>query len=684
MMDVMRANYRAEATDLLAQLESSLLELEASPEDAECVGQVFRQMHTIKGSGAMFGFDRIATFTHVIETTFDLVRSGKLKVSPELITTTLRARDHIKSLLEAEFGGPTPDLAIEQVLLGCYQRWAGLEAPLAAAKVETGPAGGELATFRIHFRPPADAFLRGINLVLLLNALREMGACTVVGQTRELPELGSLNPEHCYLYWDIELRTRESENTIRDTFIFVEDDSELTIERLAEQEPNRGPDVVQVAVESPTPMAERPVEANLAHPGGAPAASAEQERVKQITAERAKAQESATIRVAAEKLDSLVNTVGEMVTAQARLSQLAAAAGDPELDFAVEELERLTGRLRDDTMSIRMLPIGATFSRFRRLVRDLCRDLGKEIELVTEGGETELDKTVIEQLNDPLVHIIRNSIDHGIESPEVRRAAGKPARATVRLSAVHSGTHVLVRITDDGAGLDRARILAKAVERGLVPGGVELPDSEVFSLIFRPGFSTAAAVTEISGRGVGLDVVQRSIQALRGSVDVRSVPGQGTTFTLKLPLTMAIIEGLLVEVGEQQYVMPMCNVVECVELTREDIRRNHGRKSVVVRNELVPYVGLREYFGLGGPAPEFSQVMLADTERGKFGFVVDRVIGDHQTVVKSLGRVYAGVESVSGATILGDGNVALILDLEKMAKEAVEHADDGQPVHVEA
>ncbi len=364
-----------------------------------------------------------------------------------------------------------------------------------------------------------------------------------------------------------------------------------------------------------------------------------------------------------------MNLVGELVTVQARLSQTAAGRGDALLDTIAEEVERLTNELRDTALNIRMLPIGTTFSKFKRLVRDLSVELGKDIELTTAGAETELDKTVIEKLNDPLVHLIRNSIDHGIEMPEDREAAGKPRQGTVHLAAVHSGDSVLITITDDGAGLDKEAIRAKGLERGLVTTGAELSDKEIYNLIFAPGFSTARKVTSVSGRGVGMDVVKKAIDALRGTIDITSERGKGSTITIKLPLTLAIIESLLVKIGTDCFVMPLSIVEECIELTREDVANAHGRNLANVRDQIIPYIPLRERFRIPGELPEIEQIVITSIQGSRIGFVVDDVIGEHQTVIKSLGKMYKDVKGLSGATILGDGSVALILDVPHLVRE---------------
>lgn len=638
MQEQLRASYREEAADLLQQLERTLLELEKSPLDSDLVGRAFRQMHTIKGSGAMFGFDEIAGFTHQVETVFDLVRARHVPVTPALISLSLEARDYIQNLLDAAFGGPPPPPALGDRLRRQFGDLSGRAEPRplagdsAAASQPIAPA-----RYRIRFEPPADVFRSGTRLLPLLLELQALGQCSLCCFTDRIPLLDALDPELCYLRWEASLATPEPETAIREVFLFVEEDSVLSIE----------PDSGQHSEGPRTPATKSP-ESNRVSSG-----------------------ETSTIRVPADKLDNLVNAVGEMVTAQARLGRLAASLGDPELDFVCQEMERLIDRLRAETMGMRMLPIGATFSRFGRLVRDLSRELGKQVELLTDGGETEIDKNVLELLNDPLVHIIRNAIDHGIESPAARAAAGKPTRGTLRLTAIHAGGHVLIRVSDDGAGLDPSAILAKAVERGLVPPENNLAETEIYRLIFHPGFSTASRITEVSGRGVGLDVVQKNITALRGSVEVRSRQAEGTSFTLKLPLTLAIIDGLLVSSGAEYFVFPLSNVQECVEL-HENGRR--AGNTVTVRNELIPYISLRKYFRIPGNPPPISQVMLVDTELGRFGLAVDRVIGDHQTVIKNLGPVFRCAEAVSGATILGDGSVALILDLERLVRDAMEQS----------
>jgi two-component system chemotaxis sensor kinase CheA len=676
--------------------------LEEDPGDEELIGRVFRALHTIKGSGAMAGFDDIAAFTHDVETVFDLVRNEKLGVTKTLVDLTLRAGDRIRSMLDGSDGGPAVGTSgAGEITNALRQLIAEPADPAVPVLTKVLPAtDDELEqvekTYRISMRPVLEIFSRGANPVLMLNELREMGECTTIAHTEAIPDLEDIDPEKCHISWDVILTTRRGVNAIKDVFIFVEDECELAIEVIDDPGPEgddapqkrigeilieRGfvtRDDLRKALGDQKRIGELLVEKGLVAPGRVESALAEQEHIKAVHSKHQQEEQASSIRVPAERLDALVNLVGEMVTVQARLSQTVASMGHAELLSISEEVERLTAELRDNTMGIRMLPIGTTFSKFKRLVRDLSAELGKDILLVTDGGETELDKTVIERLNDSLVHLIRNCIDHGIEPPEVREAAGKPGQGTVHLSAMHSGASVLIHITDDGAGLDADAIRSKAVERGLMAAETELSEKELFSLISAPGFSTARRVTSVSGRGVGMDVVKRSIDALRGSIEISSQKGIGTTITLKLPLTLAIIDGLLVKVGDGRYVLPLSVVEECIELTREDLATAHGRNIAHVRGEIVPYILLRERFEIDGNAPEVQQIVITESPGGKVGFVVDQVIGEHQTVIKNLGKVYRNVNAISGATILGDGKVALIMDVAKLvqdveAQESLKH-----------
>lgn len=693
MMDRHAEVFKDEAGELLAELESSLLELENNPGDKELIAKIFRAMHTIKGSGAMFGYDEVAAFTHNVENIYDLVRNDKLDATRNLVDLTLAACDQIRRMIERP---EDIDRSVVEELAASFRKL--LPAPEEKNKQEDQqpPQTDEVAagvhekdlTYRISFKPDISIFANGTNPTLLLNELRESGECKITAMTDKIPLLDNLEPENCYTYWDIVLTTDMGINAVKDIFIFVEDDCDLKIEIIDPFEPvenkklgeiliERGDtnkDTVDKALSGHKKLGELLVEAGIVAPDKINSALAEQQHIREMREKRQTAEASATIRVPAERLDLLVNLVGEMVTVQSRLSQLSSVINNSDLILVAEEVERLTTELRDNTMSIRMLPIGNTFNKFKRLVRDLSAELGKQITLVTEGEETELDKTVIEKLNDPLVHLIRNSIDHGIEAPAIREQKGKRKEGTVKLTAEHSGANVLIHIADDGAGIDPEAIRLKAIEKGIISPEDNLTEKEIYNLIFAPGFSMAQKITNVSGRGVGMDVVKRGIDALNGALEVKSKKNEGTTITLKLPLTLAIIDGLLVRIAEAFFVLPLSAIEECVELTREDIRAMHGKHMTHIRGEVVPYIPLRERFQIEGEPPAIEQIIINRSGDDRIGLVVDQVIGQHQTVIKSMGKFYRDIKEISGATILGDGTVALIIDIGQLTQAAIREA----------
>lgn len=684
--------FMEEAYERLAELEAALLELENSPSNSELIDSAFRAMHTIKGSAGMFGFDDIVEFTHNIETVFDLVRDGTIEITRELIELTLSAHDQIGKLLDDSNQPLEEDIAKRKEISEAYVRFLPTspvsdpeqtEIEIKPEKISPTTVESELVIFRIRFKPNRDLFSTGTNPLLLLNELRELGDCRITANFDFKGTLEDLNPELCYTWWDIILSTRESKNEIQDVFIFVEDLSEISIEvidtdtgfeliegykKLGEILVERGDvkkDEIQRILSEKVLLGEKLQKEGLVQKSQVESALAEQNAVKEVRDKRKSSDAVSSIRVASTKLDKLVDLVGELVTAQARLSQIANDKDDSSVLSIAEEIERLTAELRDSTMSVRMLTFGTTFNKFRRLVRDLSSELGKNIVLKTEGEETELDKNVIEQLNDPLVHLLRNAVDHGIESPGERQTAGKNSQGNIHLSASYSGAQVLIKIKDDGAGMDPEKIRNKAIEKGIISKEAKLSDKDSFFLIFEPGFSTAKEVTNVSGRGVGMDVVKKSIENLRGSVDIESKAGEGTTLTIKLPLTLAIIDGLLVQVGIEYFIVPLAFVEECIELTDEDIKNAHGRHVTNVRGQIVPYIRMRDQFCINGEKPEIEQVVITEIEGHRVGFVVDKVIGQHQTVIKNLSRLYKDVDTISGATIMADGTVALIVDINK-------------------
>ncbi|OAM80148.1 chemotaxis protein CheA [Devosia elaeis] len=668
--------FRQEARELLDQLEAGLLDLEQDPSNQDLVNSTFRALHTIKGSGAMFGFTAVAEFVHEFETAFDRVRKGQSQANAALIQVALDAKDHIHLLIESPEsraqGGDEILAHLRVVVAG-----APAEAPPSPKTnaASTPAAPPEVAkSWRLVFYLPSDALIYGTNPLLLLKELAQIGPTKITALTDRVPPLEALDPEVPHIGWQVDIEADDPTSAIDDVFLFLRDNMELTLAPLdtaaAEIAPLPEPAEIAIAAE--------PVAAEEPQPSAAISAR-QPPNPKVRAADKPDGNAASSLRVPAERLDELMDRVGELVIAQARLSQIAALSADTGLKTIAEELERLSSGLRDTTMGIRMVPIGSLFSRFRRLVHDLSGELGKPIEFITAGEETELDKTMIERLADPLVHLIRNSVDHGLESAEKRAAAGKPAKGVVRLSAVYSGAEVAISVSDDGAGLDATRIRAKAEENGLIAADAKLTDQELHHLIFAPGFSTAKEVTSLSGRGVGMDVVKRTIDGLRGTIEVTTRPGLGTTMTLRLPLTLAIIDGMLVRVGNGRYTIPLAAVEECVELPDGIEAHAKGRNFLDIRGSLVPYLRLREVFGTTAPAELHQKVVIVSSGEGRVGLVVDQIIGNNQTVIKQLSKLHSSSKSFSGATILGDGTVALILDTAHLVSSGQSYVDRTQP-----
>lgn len=663
--------FRQEASELFEVLEGALLDLGLRPDDRELVNSAFRALHTIKGSGAMFGFDKVASFTHEFETAFDRVRKGEIKPTQELISVALAAKDYIRALIEDP---QSTDDVIGEGILDDLKRFVSSDqpvAPVAGIAEAAAPVESKQPGWHLYLEFESHILRNGSNPLDLLEDLCKLGPCFVVPVTDGIPFLDEMEPEDCYLKWDVKLHAACDKDAIDDVFMFVQDEMKLTLSPLEHVEAPAPMPLFQLIDEEPAPEAEMPapvVEAAAAPIAAQPAAKAEpKSEPKPEPKAEAKRDDRgiATVRVQAERLDELMDRVGELVIAQARLTQLASSGSDLSIKMIAEEIERLASSLRDTTMGARMVPIGSLFGRFRRLIHDLSRDLSKPVEFVTTGEDTELDKTMIECLADPLVHLIRNAIDHGIEDTATRAANGKTEQGRIELAAVHSGAQVLVTVKDNGGGLNTARIRAKAEEQGLIAAGAVLTDHEIHQFLFHPGFSTAQTISALSGRGVGMDVVKRTIENMRGTIDLSTKPGEGTTVTLRLPLTLAIIEGLLIRVGEGRYIIPLSAVEECVELTAED-ERSRGRNFLNVRGNLVPFLRLREIMSSSGAPDRHQKTIIISTGESRVGLVADQIIGNHQTVIKSLSKLHSDVTIFSGATILGDGTAALILDVAQL------------------
>jgi two-component system chemotaxis sensor kinase CheA len=679
-----RATFFDEAEEHLTALEGALVELEEAPGDAEILGRAFRAAHSIKGGSGIFGFADIGSFTHALESLLDRLRDGSMTLTRPLAGILLRSVDVLRALVSAAQTGadapalmgtvlaeldaalhpvgdapqaPPPTLAAPRAALPHPAPPSAvapsLDAPNLCAASTPSPSAARESTYEVEFAPGPGTFLEGMDPLLLL---RNLGALGQVLETRAdlsaLPDLDALDPERCYLAWTVRLATPHDEKRVRDVFAFVEDSSKIAVRVVAPDTRRAQAAAPPAPVAAPAPA---PPAAGPAAPRAAPAGS---------------------FRVSTEKVDKLIDLVGELVIAQ---SMIAAVMNDfseaalPRLMEAVGEMERNTRELQERVMSVRMVPIRSLFARFPRVVRDLAQATGKQVTLHALGEDTEIDKMVIEQLADPLLHVLRNSIDHGIEPPEERRLAGKDEEATVTMSACHQGGSVHIEIADDGRGLDTARIRDKAVERGLISASDALTDDQVHALVFLPGFSTAKVVSNVSGRGVGMDVVKRNVEQLNGTLSLESRPGVGTRLRIKLPLTLAIIDGMTLRIGAQTFVLPLVSIVESFRPTREGVSSVLFSGEVVrFRGESVPLVRLHELWRIAGAEtdPTRALVVIVETVTSRIGLLVDEILGQPQVVVKSLDRSHSRTEGVMGATILGDGRVALILDVQALARLA--------------
>lgn len=644
-MDLQRfhATFFEESREGLDAMEAGLLALESGQQDPEIINSVFRAAHSIKGGAGTFGFDAIAALTHVLETLLDELRAGKRALEATAVDAMLSSVDVLRALLrEAEHGQPADPQAVSAIkarLEAVLSGEAAATAAPTAAKVDDTPEA-----WQIGFVPAPSLFMSGNDPLRIIRELEHLGSLQVAARMERLPGFDQLDPLEAHLAWDLGLVGKVPRSKIEDTFAWVVDDCELDIRPAAPPSlATSAPAAAPAAVAAPVTAA--PAAAS------APAAAQEAE---------------SSIRVAVEKVDALINLVGELVITQAMLKQVSNAL-DPvhaeQLFAGLDLLERNTRDLQEAVIGVRMLPVDAVFRRFPRLVRDLSSRLGKQVRLRTIGEGTELDKGLIEKIADPLVHLVRNSIDHGLEMPDVRRDAGKDETGTITLAASHQGGHIVIEVSDDGRGLNRDKILAKAHERGLaVPDNPT--DAQVWDLIFQPGFSTADAVTDLSGRGVGMDVVRRNIQALGGEVQLESRTGNGTRVLIRLPLTLAILDGMTVSVAGETLILPLAYVLEALQPQAEDVRSMAGEGRVLrVRGEYLPILSLSEYYGYGRRASDDSLVVVVEGDGQKIALEVDELVGQQQVVVKNIENNYRRIGGVSGATILGDGRVALIVDI---------------------
>ena len=688
-MEQFKATYIEESLEGLDIMESNLLELKPGSQDMDAINTIFRAAHSIKGGGATFGFTEISQFTHVVETLLDQIRNKERDITRDAIELFLESVDCLREMMDSSGHNEST----------VNERANQLKQRLDAMLASQGPGGGDAVqqaasssdsangNWKIKFKPNYDMLRTGNDVVRMMRELDSLAQLEVKVNTSELPGYDAMDPEACYLSWEISLSGEVKEEDIREVFAWVEDECELSITRQAEDKTGRSkPDSAaesNVAISKPATKSGDKSQLAIVEQKPAPEKAGVEKSVSgaKAGADRKSSSETSSIRVAIEKVDDLINMVGELVITQSMLSQL----GNTELTEmnqqrlekmreGLAQLERNTRELQESVMRIRMLPISFTFNRFPRLVHDMCRKLGKQIVLKVTGENTELDKTVLEKIGDPLVHIVRNSCDHGIESPEVRKQAGKSETGTVHLDAYHQGGNIVIQISDDGAGLKREKIINKAVKNGLIEEGAILSDDQVYDLLFQPGFSTAEVITDVSGRGVGMDVVKKNIQALGGRVEVSSVEGQGSTFTIRLPLTLAILDGQLVRVGKECYIMPLVSIIESMQLKKGMVRRLAGKAEVYrLRNEYVPVIRLYETFGIKSDSTELTEGLVVVVEAGdgkKAGLFVDDLLSQQQVVIKSLETNFKSVNGISGATILGDGTVALIVDIASLIRLA--------------
>ena len=692
MNDKLIETFLEEARELLDGLEGQLLELERNPTNIEAMNAAFRALHSIKGSASMFGFDDVGAFAHEVETALDNFRSSKLPATPELADVVLRSRDYIRLLLDKPEAASEAEKSVLTAVLARFSKGRKKEPvrdsvePLSDSVSRPAPVidsyqnGDSQSTYRIVYRPSLDTYRRGVKPESLIRELRSFGRASVRSDCGDIPALSELDPESCSLSWDVFLTTSRSLDEVKNVFIFEEGSSLISIDKVDADEFMNGDEVKRLGeiLESrslPNQQIQdalarqRPIGEILVSDLNTPSeviedALFEQQHARNVVQAVKEETERKTIRIRSEKLDALLNLVGELVTVQAQLSQAVKDSGDRHVHGITDYVKRLASELRATSMELRLVPMDTLFAKFKRLARDLSKNLNKEIDIHFEGGETEIDKSVVDSLNDPLIHLVRNAADHGLETAAVREKKGKGRKGTISMLATHAGAFVRIVVKDDGAGLDRDKIFRRAVERGLVSAEARLTEEEIDQLIFKPGFSTADVISNVSGRGVGLDVVKTAIDQLGGTLSVHSTQGVGTEFMLDIPLTLAIIDGFLVRAGKRMFVIPLSSVDSCFERERQQA----GERLIVRDKEFIPYVSSRDLFGADDPLPPREEVVIVSIFDSRLAIGFDQVMGGYQTVIKPIGEIARFATGVSGAAILADGGIALILDVAALAK----------------
>lgn len=701
-LDSIIGTFIAESQELLLQMEDALLQVEHSPDDPELINAIFRAAHTIKGSAGLFGFDGIVAFTHVAESVLDRVRGGELRLDADLIALMLNAGDHLAGLIRhLADGGDLAELpdsvnANGQELITALSRYlqdqpASTATTTSASATQEDHAAGGSQHWYLSLRFGPDTLRNGMDPLAFIRYLSTLGQVLHIETVLDhLPTLDELDAETCYLGLELSFASDAEAGAIEGAFDFVREEGSIRLlppgaslsdfQALLHERASEGSaQLERLARCSGLNIEALSATDNIPASVDAPSIQAESAKAPSPTPEARSGKEAARgnndanlIRVDATKLDQLINLVGELIIAGANTRMLAQRSGLTDMSESAETLSRLVEEVRDSALTLRMVQIGATFNRFQRVVRDVSRELGKDIVLQISGGDTELDKTVVEKIGDPLTHLVRNAMDHGIESADARRASGKSVQGVVRLNAYHEAGGIVIEVSDDGGGLNPQKILAKATQRGLVSESQSLNDKEIFNLIFEPGFSTADQISNLSGRGVGMDVVKRNIAALRGTVELDSKLGQGTCVRIRLPLTLAIIDGFLIGVGQASYVVPLDMVEECIELPSAQIA---GQQHLDLRGDVLPFIRLRQLFEDQSLPPRRENVVVVSYAGVRAGLVVDQLLGEFQTVIKPLGKVFCQVPALSGFTILGSGAVALILDIPGLLAQVTQNAN---------
>lgn len=668
-MDNLFKSFMAEARELMEEIEKGLLKLEKDPENVESISAVFRSMHTLKGSSGMFGLQRVTSLTHNLENIFDSIRAGKIKLNKDILTLSFQTFDHLQKVFkDPEFTDQGLVSAHDQ-LENKIKKFVTNNSEESVENSEKEPDKVE-EIFYIRFSPSAESLKKGSNPLYVVEDLLAMGEGIVIPSMINLPVIDELQEDKNYTTFEILLSTTQGREVVNDAFIFADEETIVVVEQIdipglkldktLQQKIFQEHDKYQVfGLEKLTALLPRPLRSETDKSNGSAGKTKNQKVVS-------------SIRVDSDRIDELMNLISELVTTQAQLSTFSHSFESQQLSAIGENIEKITRRLRDNAFSMSLIPIESLIVRFQRLVRDLSSELNKEVSFITEGTDTEIDKSIVEKLTDPILHILRNSLDHGIEMPEERKKLGKNPQGKIHFKSYYSGANVVIEISDDGAGIPTEKIRKKAIEKGLIEESSHLDKQEILQLIFSPGFSTAEQVTGVSGRGVGMDVVRRNIHDLRGEIEVVSKEGDGTTFIINLPLTLSIIDGLLVNVGDTEYILPLQSVDKCYEINTSHFRTSHN-DWVTLDGERTPYIFLREKFDVFNEDPEYSQVIKIMHKKKYVGLVVDKIIGEYQAVLKPLGDQYQGQDEFSGATILGDGSVALVMDPLRLINKMTEN-----------